>query len=67
MEYNLEQKKVIYCAVRQYQMNQVSLNGKKYKICDEILKSLFFDIKSIYIEPAYEVSDEFIENDAHTL
>jgi hypothetical protein len=39
-----EQKKVIYNAVRYWQMNRVALGGKEYKICDEILTELFDDV-----------------------
>jgi len=44
-EFTLEQKKIIFNAVRQYQMNRVALNGKEYQICDEILNSLFAETK----------------------
>lgn len=53
-EYTKEQKKVIYDAVRYYQMNAVPLNGKDYQICDSILNELFVEVKSTYVEPAYE-------------
>ncbi len=44
-EFTLEQRKIIYNAVRYFQMNRVALNGKDYKICDEILNNLFTDAK----------------------
>ncbi len=44
-EFTLEQKKIIFNAVRQYQMNRVALNGKEYQICDEILNNLFTEAK----------------------
>jgi hypothetical protein len=44
-EFTLEQKKIIFNAVRYYQMNRVPLNGKEYQICDEILNSLFTETK----------------------
>jgi hypothetical protein len=44
-EFTLEQKKIIFNAVRYYQMNRVPLNGKDYGICDEILESLFTETK----------------------
>lgn len=44
-DFTLEQKKIIYNAVRYFQMNRVALNGKDYKICDEILNKLFTDTK----------------------
>ena len=43
-EFTLEQRKLIFNAVRQYQMNRVALNGTDYKICDEILNGLFDDV-----------------------
>jgi hypothetical protein len=49
-----EQKKLIYDAVRYYQMNAVPLNSKNYQICDSILNELFLEVKSAYVEPAYE-------------
>ena len=53
-EYTKEQKKLIYDAVRYYQMNAVPLNSKNYQVCDSILNELFLEIKSTYVEPAYE-------------
>lgn len=53
-EYTKEEKKLIYDAVRYYQMNSVPLNSKSYQICDAILNDLFTEVKSKYIEPAYE-------------
>ena len=44
-EFTIEQKKVIFNAVRYYQMNRVPFNGKDYGICDEILESLFTETK----------------------
>ncbi len=44
-EFTLEQRKIIYNAVRYFQMNRVALNGKEYQICDEILNNLFTDVK----------------------
>ena len=44
-EFTLEQRKIIYNAVRYFQMNRVALNGKEYQICDEILNNLFADVK----------------------
>jgi hypothetical protein len=44
-EFTIEQKKIIFNAVRQYQMNKVPLNGKDYVICDEILNNLFTETK----------------------
>jgi hypothetical protein len=44
-EFTLEQRKLIFNAVRYYQMNRVPLNGKDYVICDEILNSIFKETK----------------------
>ena len=53
-EYTQQEKKLIYDAVRYYQMNAIPLNSKSYQICDSILNELFPEVKSTYIEPAYE-------------
>jgi hypothetical protein len=58
MNLTKEHKKIIYDAVRQYQMNSVSLSSKKYQLCDEILNNFFGDVKIGYVEPAYELSTE---------
>lgn len=55
MEFTSEQKKLIYNAVRHYQINRVPHDGKDYGICDEILNGLFEEVKIHYVEPAYEV------------
>jgi len=55
MDFTLEQQKIIYNAVRYYQMNRVPLNSGQYSVCDEILNGLFKDVKLNYVEPAYEV------------
>jgi len=57
-ELSKEHKKVIYDAVRQYQMNTVSLSSRKYQLCDEILNNFFADVKIGYVEPAFELSTE---------
>lgn len=44
MEFTLEQQKLIYNAVRYYQMNRVSLDGKDYRICDDILNGMFAEV-----------------------
>jgi hypothetical protein len=41
MEFTLEQQKIIYNAVRYYQMNRVPHTGKDYSVCDDILNGLF--------------------------
>jgi hypothetical protein len=55
MDFTLEQQKLIYNAVRYYQMSRVPLDGKDYRICDEILNGLFKEVKINYVEPAYKV------------
>jgi hypothetical protein len=55
MNFTLEQQKIIYNAVRYYQMNRVPLNSNQYSVCDEILNNLFKEVKLNYVEPAYEV------------
>ena len=57
-ELSKEHKKVIYDAVRQYQMNSVSLSSRKYQLCDEILNNFFADVKIGYVEPAFELSTD---------
>jgi len=44
MNYTTEQKKLIFNAVRHYQMNRTALNGKEYEMCSDILNSLFLDV-----------------------
>jgi hypothetical protein len=36
-----EQQKLIYNAIRYYQINRVAHNSKEYGICDDILNNLF--------------------------
>lgn len=48
MNFTLEQKKLIYNAVRYYQINRVPLDGKDYRICDDILNEMFFMV----VDPA---------------
>jgi hypothetical protein len=55
MNFTLEQRKMIYNAVRYYQMNRVPHAGKDYVVCDDILNGLFKEVKATYVEPAYEV------------
>jgi hypothetical protein len=45
MEFTLEQQKLIYSAVRYYQMNRVAHAGKDYQVCDDILNVMFKDVK----------------------
>jgi hypothetical protein len=46
MEENLtdEEKKVIFNAVRYWQIHKTSLDGKEYKLCDQILNRWFNDV-----------------------
>jgi hypothetical protein len=44
MDFTLEQQKLIYNAVRYYQMNRVPLDGKDYRICDDILNGMFEEV-----------------------
>ena len=55
MEFTSEQQKIIYNAVRYYQMNRVPHAGNDYQVCNEILNGMFKDVKLNYVEPAYEV------------
>ena len=55
MEFTLEQRKIIYNAVRYYQMNRVPHAGQEYGVCDEILTNLFKEVKLNYVKPAYGV------------
>jgi hypothetical protein len=41
MNFSTEDLKIIFNAVRYYQMNRVSLNGDAYKRCDNILNQIF--------------------------
>jgi hypothetical protein len=41
MDFTLPQQKMIFNAVRYYQMNRVPLNSKAYQECDEILNAIF--------------------------
>ena len=44
MDFTLEQKKLIYNAIRYYQMNRVPHDGKDYRICDDILNGMFSEV-----------------------
>jgi hypothetical protein len=46
MDFTLEQQKMIYNAVRYWQMNRVPMNSNHYKTCDEILNGLFSEVIS---------------------
>jgi hypothetical protein len=53
-EFTLEQRKIIYNAVRRYQMNNVGLTSKSYEICDEILNNLFDEVTEQGCKPVKE-------------
>jgi hypothetical protein len=44
MDFTLEQRKLIYNAVRYYQINRVPHAGKDYQNLDEILNGLFSEV-----------------------
>ena len=52
IELTSDQKKLIYTAVRHYQINRVSHDGKDYKTCDEILNVLFSEVYTQRLEQA---------------
>jgi hypothetical protein len=52
MEFTLEQRKIIFNAVRNYQMNKVGLTSKAYETCDEILNFLFDDVTESGSKPS---------------
>jgi len=45
MNFTPEQKKLIYDALRHYQISRVSHDEKDYRLCDEILNDLFVEVK----------------------
>lgn len=47
MDFTLEEQKLIYNAVRYYQMNRVPLNSEAYQTCDIILNKLFPTAKEV--------------------
>jgi hypothetical protein len=47
MQFTLEQRKIIYNAIRYYQMNRVPHAGKDYQVCDDILNELFDDVRLV--------------------
>ena len=55
MEFDEKQLKIIYNAVRYYQINHAPVNSQHYQTCDEILNKLFATVKQPIVEPAYEV------------
>jgi hypothetical protein len=47
MNLTIEEQKLIYNAVRYYQMNRVPLNGGAYQTCDAILNKMFSTVKEL--------------------
>ena len=41
MNFTPEQYKLIYTAVRRYQLEKTALNGQEYQDCNEILDEIF--------------------------
>ena len=50
MNFTPEQYKLIYTAVRRYQLEKTSLNGKEYQDCNEILDELFDTVYTQKVE-----------------
>ncbi len=40
-----EEKRIVFNAVRYYQIHKTSVNGTDYQICDNILNRWFNDVK----------------------
>lgn len=40
-DFDPEEKKIIFHAVKYWQMNKASFEGKEYKICEKILSNWF--------------------------
>jgi hypothetical protein len=55
MEFTDRQDKLIYDAIRYYQMNKVPVDSKLYQECSQILDALFSKVRVNYVETAYEV------------
>lgn len=55
MEFTDRQDKLIYDAVRYYQMNKVPVDSKLYQECSQILDALFPKVRVNYVETAYEM------------
>jgi hypothetical protein len=62
MNLTSEQQKIIYNAVRYYQMSTVPLDSKQYSDCDEILNVMFKNVRLNYVEPAYEIQSTHLTN-----
>ena len=50
MNFTPEQYKLIYLAVRRYQLDKTSLNGHEYQECNEILDQLFDSVYTQRVE-----------------
>lgn len=57
MDFTESQLKLIYDAVRNYQITKVPPTTKLYQECSTILDTLFPIAKKNYIEPGYEVGN----------
>lgn len=40
-----DEKRIVFNAVRYYQMHKTPVNGKDYQICDDILNRWFDEVK----------------------
>ena len=50
MELTKEEVRVVYDAVRHWQMNKTALNGKDYNTCSEVLDRLFIHVYTQRLE-----------------
>ena len=50
MNFTPEQYKLIYFAVRRYQLEKTALNGQEYQDCNEILDELFDTVYTQRVE-----------------
>ena len=50
MNFTPEQYKLIYTAVRRYQLEKTALNGQEYQECNEILDELFDSVYTQRVE-----------------
>jgi hypothetical protein len=41
IDFTVEHKKIIYSAIRKYQMNHTCISSKEYNLCNDILNNLF--------------------------
>lgn len=54
MQFTEGQLKLIYNAVRYYQINGIPFNSKLYCECDDVLNQLFPKVKENYVEPGFQ-------------